>query len=288
MKRKRTKLRSIWIDITFSISIILLTLAAIYLVFNNENSQTDSPPDKKEMIASSPVETEQIDSNYPGIKIITKTSNDKNAPFAIQYPQSIHNFFNTEVKTYIEEAQADYLELLYEKKQVDQNITGELNISYETLPHTSGNYSFVLVNNSSFSNEDSGKTEIRSFHLNPETGETFSIRDLFEGDSNRLHTLSSLVRETIQKDESLTAHLSHREMERYLEPRWGNYRNFAITDEALIIYFDEDTIADSIVGPPIISIPIETVQLMFAASFKVDTEEDLNRFRSRSRETGKK
>ena len=116
MKRKRTKLRSVWIDITFSISIILLTLAAIYLVFNNENSHTASPPDKKETIASSPVETEQIDSNYPGIKIITKTSNDENAPFAIQYPQSIHNFFNTEVKTYIEEAQADYLELIYREK----------------------------------------------------------------------------------------------------------------------------------------------------------------------------
>ena len=262
MKRKRTKLRSVWIDITFSIAIVLLTLAAIYLVFNTENGRTASHPERKETISSPPVETEQLDSNYPGIKIITKISNDENTPFAIQYPQSIHNAFNTEVKEYIDEAQARYFEMIYEKKQVNHNTTGELNISYETLPHTSGNYSFVLVTNSSFSDDESGKMEIRSFHLNPETGESFSIKDLFDGDSQHLHTLSSLVRKTIQQDESLKDHLSQLEMERFLEPRWMNYRNFAITDDALIIYFDEDTIADSIVGPPIISIPIETVQVI--------------------------
>ena len=274
MKRKRTKLRSVWIDITFSITIILLTLAAIYLVFNTDNGHTASHPDKKETISPSPVETEQIDSNYPGIKIITKTSNDEYAPFAIQYPQSIHNSFNIEVKNYIDAALATYLDLISEKKMVNQNTTGELNISYETLPHSSGNYSFVVVNNSNFGEGDSGKMEIRSFHLNPETGESFSIGSLFEGDSYRLQTFSTLVRAAIQKDESLEKHLFQQEMDSFLEPRWVNFRNFAITDEALIIYFDENTIADSIVGPPIISVPIETVQELLTASFKSRTDRD--------------
>lgn len=273
MKRKRHKSRSVWIDITFSIAIVLLTLSAIFLVFMTEKSNTASQPDL-DKTSGTPIETEQIDSDYPGIKIITKTSNDKNAPFAIQYPQSIHNEFNTKVKNYIDEVQARYLEKMIEKKRIDEKATGELNISYETLPHASGNYSFVLVNSSSFSDAPNGKTEIRSFHLNPETGKSFSIRDLFEGDANRLQTLSSLVHGVIQSDESLKGHLSPKEMEKYIEPRWVNFRNFAITDDALIIYFDENTIADSKVGPPIVSVSIDAIQDMLATSFKPEVKED--------------
>lgn len=274
MKRKRHKARSVWIDITFSIAIVLLTVSAIILVFKTENGHTALQSDEKEMISSAPVESEQIDSNYPGIKIITKTSNDKNAPYAIQYPQSIHNNFNTEVKNYIEKVQSKYFETIIEKKRLNEKTSGELNVSYETLPHASGNYSFVFLNSSSFSDLESGKMEIRSFHLNPETGESFSIRDLFAGDSNRLQTLSSLVRGAIQKDDLLQEHLIENEVERYTEPRWMNYRNFAISDDALIIYFDENTIADSLVGPPIVSIPIEAIEELLASTFKPKAKED--------------
>ncbi|MFC5604375.1 polysaccharide deacetylase family protein [Sporosarcina koreensis] len=276
MIRKRHKARSVWIDITFSLAIILLTLSAIFLVFMTETGQTASQPDKKESSGAptAPIETEEIDSNYPGIKIITKTSNDKNAPFAIQYPQTIHNTFNTEVKKYIDEVEASYLETMIEKKRLGETTTGELNISYETLPHSSGNYSFVLVNSSSFSDMESGKMEIRSFHLNSETGESFSIRDLFAADANRLETLASLVRTAILKDVSLKGHLIENELEKYTEPVWMNYRNFAITDDALIIYFDENTIAESLAGPPIVSLPIDNVKEYFASSFKLEIKED--------------
>lgn len=275
MKRKRHKARSVWIDITFSIAIILLTSSAIFLVFMTEDSHSASQPDKKEPIASLPVETEQMDSNYPGITIITKTSNDKNAPFAIQYPQSIHSNFNMEVKDYIDEVQADYLESIIEKKRHDEKATGELNVSYETLPHTSGNYSFVLVNSSSFSDTASGKMVIRTFHLNPKTGESFSIKDLFAGDSNRLQTLAVLVRGAIQRDPSLKDQLFPNEVERYTEPQWMNYRNFAFNDDALIIYFDENTIADGSVGPPIISVPIDSVDGLLASAFKPEVKEEV-------------
>ncbi|MCM3637193.1 polysaccharide deacetylase family protein [Sporosarcina luteola] len=274
MKRKHHKARSVWIDITFSTAIVLLTVSAILLVFTPEKSLTASQPDEKETTSSIPMETEQIDSNYPGIKIITKTSNDINAPYAIQYPQSIHTIFNSEVKKYIEEVQERYLETMIEKKRLDENMSGELNVSYETLPHASGNYSFVFLNSSSFSDSESGKMEIRSFHLNPETGESFSIRDLFAGDSNRLQTLASSVRRAIHKDDSLQEHIIEDGLEKYTEPRWMNYRNFAITDDVLIIYFDENTIADSLVGPPIVSVPIDAINELLASAFKPEDRED--------------
>lgn len=274
MKRKRHKARSVWIDITFSIAIVLLTVSALILVFRTENGYTASQPDRKESISLAPIETEQIDSNYPGIKIITKTSNDKSAPFAIQYPQSIHTNFNTEVKNYIEEVQANYLDMIIEKKRIDEKTTGELNVSYETLPHASGNYSFVLFNSSSFSDATYGTMEIRSFHLNPETGKSFSIQDLFAGDSDLLQALASVVRGAIQNDDSLKNHLFQSELDRYTEPQWMNYRNFAITDDALIIYFDENTIAESLVGPPIVSVPIDNIKELLASTFKTEGKEN--------------
>ncbi|MCM3743576.1 polysaccharide deacetylase family protein [Sporosarcina luteola] len=274
MNRKRHNARSVGIDITFSIAIVLLTISAILLVFMTEKDGTASQPDEKETISSIPVETEQIDSNYPGIKIITKTSNDKNAPYAIQYPQSIHTSFNTEVKSYIEEVQARYLETMIEKKRLDGKTSGELNVSYETLPHSSGIYSFVVLTGSSFSESEAGKMEIRSFHLNPETGEDFSIKDLLAGDSNRLQTLASSVRRAIHKDETLQEHLFEDDLEKYTEPRWMNYRNFALTEDALIIYFDENTIADSLVGPPIVSVPVDAIDELLSSAFKPEDMED--------------
>src|SRR5690606_15189709 len=61
MKKTRHKARSIWIDITFSIAIILLTSSAIFLVFMTEKGQSASQPDEKDIrgALASPVEIEQ-------------------------------------------------------------------------------------------------------------------------------------------------------------------------------------------------------------------------------------
>ena len=93
MKKTHRKRRSIWIDITFSLAIITLTVAAIYLVSLTTKNEAAPSSDVKSSTAPSPVVVDTIDSNYPGIKIITETSNDPSSPFAIQYPQSIHSVF---------------------------------------------------------------------------------------------------------------------------------------------------------------------------------------------------
>lgn len=273
MKRSYRKFRSVWIDITFSVTIILLTLSAILLIYPFEDRQS-SQPDVNKTGSSPPIEIEEIDSNYPGVKIITKTSNDLNAPFAIQYPQSIHNLFNKEIVEYISEAQSDYLELMNNKRKLDEKTTGELNISFETILHHSGNYSFVLLTSSSFSDAAKGKMEIRSFHLNPDSGERYSLVDLLDHDVNKLNEVASLVRQAIQNDESLTDHLLLKSLEYHTQPYWKNFRNYAISDESIIFYFDENTIADKTVGPPIISIPIAKIEELLTDVFSPEEKED--------------
>ena len=110
MTRTHRKRRSTWIDITFSIAIIALTMAAIYLISLNNGKAVASPsPSKTQTADPSPVVIDTIDSSYPGIKIITETSNDEYSPYAIQYPQSLHSAFNDAIAGYISHTKQSYL-----------------------------------------------------------------------------------------------------------------------------------------------------------------------------------
>ena len=162
-----------------------------------------------------------------------------------------------------------------ENKQLGSKLKGELNISFETLAHHSGNYSFVLVNSRQLE-KLSGTTEIRSFHLNPETGTGFTIADVLGRDPKNLEILSTLVREAIYNDPLLADHLFPEEVHIQTEPIWANFDNFAITDESLILYFDEYELAAGAVGPPIIAIPLSEINSLLSDKFQLlieDTDE---------------
>lgn len=275
MKKPYQKYRSAWIDIIFSITIILLTISAFLLIFPTKG-QLSKEKENPSTNASSPVQTDEIESNYPGVKIVTKTSNDPNSPFAIQYPQTSYTSFNEKILTYITDAQTYYIRTMEKKRETDKKATGELNISFETITHHSGTYSFVLVTNTSFSDADSGTLEIRSFHANPDNGNTYSIEELFDNDPTKLDRIASLVRDAIKNDPSLSGHLLEKSMEMHTQPFWKNYRNYAISDESLLFYFDEQTIADKEVGPPIVSLQIDKVAPLLIDVFQPTKVEDSN------------
>ena len=277
MKKTHRKRRSSWIDVAFSIAIIALTVSAIYLISLTTKNEVAALPDKKQTATPTPVVIDTIDSHYPGIKIITETSNDVFMPFAIQYPQSLHSPFNEAISKYITTAKQSYLATMEENKKLGDTFKGELNISFETLSHHSENYSFVLVNSSSTGGAN-GKTEIRSFHLNPETGESFTLADVLAHDTKHLETLSALVREAIYNDPLLADYLFPEEVHIHTEPIWGNFDNYAMTDESLIFYFDEYELAAGAVGPPIVAIPFRDINNLLSEKFQLtfeDTDENM-------------
>ncbi|KAA0965195.1 polysaccharide deacetylase family protein [Sporosarcina sp. ANT_H38] len=278
MKITHRKRRSSWIDVTFSIAIVALTVSAIYLISQTTKNEAASLHEKKQGANPAPVVIDTSDSHYPGIKLITETSNDLYTPFAIQYPQSLHSPFNEAISTYIKNAKQDYLTTMTENRKSDSKIKGELNISFETLPHHSGNYSFVLIN-SRTTGDANGTTEIRSFHLNPETGENFTIADVFGRDPKHLKIVSTLVRETLYNDPLLVDYLFPKVVDIKTEPLWGNFRNFAITDESLIIYFEENELTAGTMGPPIVAIPLSDVKNLLSDEFQLlvdDTDKNAN------------
>lgn len=272
MKKTQRRRRSFWIDITFSVTIIALTAAAIYLIFTTQKQEAAASPDKQKKKALAPTIIETIDSNYPGIKIITETSNDPFAPYAIQYPQSIHTAFNDEVLTYINDARDNYLVLMKENKKLGIETNGELNVSFETLAHHSGNYSFVLVT-SMFTGGKAGTSEIRSFHLNPENGESITLSDLLGGNQIHLEKLALLIQEAIAQDAALENYVRPEAVKQYTKVDWPHFENFALTDDSLVFYFKEDSFAVRVAGPPIVALPIEKVDRLLTAKFKAVPEE---------------
>ena len=109
MKRKYPKRHSSWIDVTFSIIIVTLTVSAIYLFSLTTKNEAATLPENK--LAAKPTEViiDTIDFHYAGIKISTETSNDLYKPYAIQYPQSFHSTFNNDISQYIKKAKQNYL-----------------------------------------------------------------------------------------------------------------------------------------------------------------------------------
>ena len=267
MKKNDNKRHSPLIDITASIVVLSLVVISVFLLIIITKDKAHSPLVNKSNKALASTVTDSIDSKYPGIKIVTEISNDESSPFALQYPQSGHSSFNEEVNTYIKNAKDNYLNELAEYKQLDGDFSGELNVSFETFPHHSGMYSFVLVN-STYTGGANGSTEILSFRLNPETGEQISIEDVFDHDLDKLESVATTVREKLVNDESIKDYLFDDEMDLHTKPIWANFNNFALTNDSIVFYFDKYTIAAGAAGVPIVSIPLKSINKLLPDEFK--------------------
>src|SRR5699024_4482764 len=138
------KRRSPWIDKIFIIAIVVMTSVAFILIMNVMKNPKDQGPIKQATHEIIPepkqeVAVESITSSYPGIKEFVETANGAQYPFTIHYPQTEYDGFNQRVLDYVEE-----LKTTYATEQKKNNRVSKLDVSFETLQHLSGNYSFVM------------------------------------------------------------------------------------------------------------------------------------------------
>lgn len=262
---KNTRKRFPFLDIILTTLTLLLIGASAFLIFfyNSNSSANSTKPTEIDNIPSTVDETE---SNFAGIKIITEIANDMNTPFAIQYPQSNHIAFNDKVKKYIKSLKYDYLLNIAEYKQKYKNLKSELNISFETFKHPTGIYSFIIVNNESI-NDEKNKGTIKTFHLNPETGDMLTIQDVIS-DEEQLKILAEFAKEHLYETEKVIEDhlLTKEDVLIHTEPIWNNYEQFALTDDMLILYFTQHK---SEGYAPIVSIPYEQINDLLLEEFQI-------------------
>lgn len=266
MRREKRKLPIFDIILT-SLTLILIAASA-YLLYLYKSSSTAAHDDSSalDQVTSTIDET---NSNFKGIKIISEISNDKNVPFAIQYPQSSHTEFNDKVKKYIKKIKHDYLTNLATHKQKQSEFTNELNISFETFAHPNGTYSFVFLSNQHIQ-DYLKETDIYTVHLNNDKGKMLTLKELVNNPEESLQRLSKLTKQQIENDETLQS-MRLEEIEQYTKPVWENFEHFIFTEEALVLYLPYDKNKNNI---PIIPLSYDKINDLLVDDYKVQVKEE--------------
>lgn len=270
MKNRKTKRRSIWIDSAFITAILTMTAIALFLIVNVMNGKTEPTEATVEKIIPAPVQEVSVESTtspYPGIKIVTETPKKSKRPFVIQYPETEYEVFNERVLDYVDELKTAYAAI-----QPKQGRVTKLDVSFETLQHLSGNYSFVMQAVTYFADRDS-QTEIQTFHINPETGNELTIKDIVGNDLEKLKRMASVVRDEIHTNPHLKDDVIEDSVWQPTEPMWINYRNFALTDDSLLVYFGTGEFTKKQAGPATVEIPLNKLNPFLASRFQVAEEQ---------------
>lgn len=223
-------------------------------------SASESPQAKEEINES--------DSVYPGIRIVTETSNDKRAPYAIQYPQSNVPSFNEIVTKYTEKLKTIYLQETKYANEAKKYTKGELNISFEVFQHSTGYYSFV-IHSRMYTGGANNINETKIVRLHNQSGQMLTIENLLSNNEKNLIKLSAKVKEAILSNEQLKDYLIEEEWEKKTAPIWENYSNFALKNDSIAFYYSEYEIAAGAAGEPIISIPLSDINNLLADEFKI-------------------
>ncbi|SES01455.1 polysaccharide deacetylase family protein [Psychrobacillus sp. OK032] len=264
----RSKKRGRWIDITFIIIILALSSLMFFLLMLSNPAKKEKEVVSANLPTNSKEQINQSDSVYPGIRIITETSNDEKTPYAIQYPQSNVPEFNDIVKAYTNNMKTLYLNETDYLNESNIHRSGELNISFEVFQHTTGYYSFVIH---SYMNKSgtNGLTETRTYRLHNQSGHMLTINDLLANNEKSLVKLATKVREYILSDNELMPYLLQEQLEEKTVPTWDNFSNFSLKKDTIEFYYDNYEIAAVAAGSKVVSIPLEDMNEIIADSFKL-------------------
>ena len=270
MKFANKNRRTPWIDTAFIVAIVGMTAITLLLIVHAMKDTEEAIPAGKAQQNIIPAPKQEVSvvnetSPYPGIKILTEKPKDSAHPFVIQYPQTEYEGFNEQVLDYMEELKANYAE-----EQKKKNRVSKLNVSFDTLQHLSGNYSFVMRAVTYFADREK-QVEIRTFHINPETGAELTIEDVVDHNLEKLKRMASVVRDEIHASPELKDDVIEESVWQPTEPMWVNYRNFALTDDSLLLYFGTGEFTKRQAGPATVEIPLSKLNSFLADQFQVAT-----------------
>lgn len=263
MTQQRSKRRGPIIDILLIGLIIALTSIILVIILSKDDFKF-----QKTSASDSNLTTES--SAFPGIRIVTDVSNDKRTPFAINYPQTENEAFNDDVSQYITFSKEEYLQSM--QKGQDKEATGELNISFETYPYDEDYYSFILTKMLYLGGTNHEITS-KTYFFNNETGAIIDMQTLLQNDEDSLATLAAHVRSDLQQNPQLKDQLLEEELIAATEPKWENFERFAILEDSLVLYFDEDEIAADAVGAPVVKLQLSLINPLLASEFQIAIEE---------------
>ncbi|WP_409367752.1 polysaccharide deacetylase family protein [Lysinibacillus sp. 38-6] len=269
MLQVRRKRRGPLIDFLLIGLIVTLISIILVIILSKDDFKFQKISASKDTAGETTSKLSTENSAFPGIRIVSDVSKDKRTPFALHYPQTENKVFNDAVLQYITDAKENYL--LAMAKNKNKEASGELTINMETFPYHEHYYSFVLTK-MQYLGGAKHDVSTTTFFFNEKTGEQISIQTLLQNDNNNLATLAAYVRKDLQQNVQLKDQLNPQEVLKVTEPKWENFNRFAIIDDSIHFYFDENEVASGSAGAPIVKLSLSLINPLLASDFQIAME----------------
>lgn len=267
MTKTYRKKRGPWIDILLISTILLLSFFIIYLTVLSDEPLFPH----EEAIASIEAEStiSEEESSFPGVRIVTDISTDKNMPYALQYPSTNFKALNEQITNYINDSKDYYINMMRIQQDAPEHI-GELNIGLQTYAHEYY-YSFVLTNKTTL-NHSEQHTTIETFLVDIETGQLLDIQTLFNHDVESLRTFATHIQSEILKNPANEGLILEQSLAKLTEADWSIFKRFALKEESLVVYFNEGEVTHKKAGIPSVEMSLSFINPLLASDFQIAME----------------
>lgn len=255
-----------WVNLLIIGTILTLTALILFIVSAQDENVSSNNSDHIALAASSDIVKEK--SKYDGLFIVTEKSNNKNAPYIIQYPNTTSKVFNQSVTDTIHKIRDQYLKDMEVSVHKDDKLVGSLNITYKTTIHKKNYYSFVLTQNQ-YNGIGSKQKNVKTFMYDQKNKKQILLQDVIQSQKD-LTLLSKAVKAQMSKDSDLKKLMTTTAVKEETKPIWANFENHSLTDKAFTVYFDGSKLSTNITQIKTVNIPLSTVNSILAKPFKVE------------------
>ena len=235
------------------IFIFLLTLIGFNISSGHRMNANIKEVDEENGVAAEQIEI--IESKYPGLHLETITASNDTYIYAINSIKTDSLDLTKNIEQWIEKSKDHFISDAQSNSIVGR--TASLNINLKTIPIADGIYNLIFSKYGITSGAN-GKNEIKVFTVNVKEDRLYQLTDFIEETDENRTELIQIILEQLNENTELQALV----MEDELVESLASFDDvtWSITEEALILYWDEYEIAAGSAGTIQLTLPIEKIQ----------------------------
>ena len=263
--RSTKELRSARAAIFIGAILTVLAAAAIFFVMHMGDNKNLSERERQALAQTlyfpNPSENQQIGETESIV------NNDPDHAVSIHYPVFGIQAIDLQVLEVVEDLQKGHREQLGQEQQTTStDVQSDLLVDYQSYMAGDRTASMVLTVKEQFSTWSNARDRTIAMVFDLLEGRQLGLGDIFQNDY--LERLSEGVRKSFRES---SGNLSATETEQFLAgttPDMDNFQNFALTTDAVRIYFEQGQIFPEQDGAPMAEIPYEDL----AGALRIRTE----------------
>ncbi len=206
-------------------------------------------------------------SKYPGVDIITFTSDQDLYQMAVHYPKFKDKFLNDEMNKYLSNRQQNFYD---ELDQLDEELLKErpanFYLTFEIHPVRDQLYSIVFSEEGYFGGANS-RQNIKVFHVDLSENRFINQTDFINDTKENREKLYDLLLHEFQESEEYSPYFFEEELKKWIENENNDFANIYLTSESMVFKFNKYELTAGVVGMPEITLPLDQVKDLLASDW---------------------